>query len=259
MSLYRTQAIALDARPGNDADRLVTLFTAQFGLITARVRGLARSRSHYGSAMELMCHTDVELHKRTETQPFFLLTQCAILHTHSALRATLADVATSSLIAEALVKLVPHEDHQPILWTLLVKTLAALETTQDRWPVLICFLCHLMRCTGYWPQWETCLDTGKPPTGTQVYYWPQEGGVVDNGAIASGVTLPSMPYTAWHAVAQLSRAKLAALPALTVTPPMRDAIWTILDLHWRTHLEWESNALRFLRSVVMERAAPETL
>lgn len=249
MPLYRTEAIALHDRPGNDADKWVTLFTAKFGQVLVKAAGLARSRSRYGSAMELLSHTDVLLHKKNEPQPVYRLTQCTLLSSHAALRGTLPRIAAASMVAEGIAALTLRDEPQPLLWALLLRTIDALERHAEPRLVVICYLCHLMRCTGYWPSWERCAISGKEPAGPQVFYWPEQGGIVDAAAMPRGHDWPAMRLDTWRAVLVLSTAKLAALPSLHLGQAAYREIWRVFDCHWRAHIEWRSNALHFLQSI----------
>ncbi|HET8581575.1 MAG TPA: recombination protein O N-terminal domain-containing protein [Candidatus Paceibacterota bacterium] len=59
--VYRTQAIVLRALPAREADRLLALYTAEFGLLFARAQGLRREASKMRYALTELSLADVAL------------------------------------------------------------------------------------------------------------------------------------------------------------------------------------------------------
>ena len=61
MAMYQTEAVVLGARNWGDADKMMTLFTKERGLVKAAAFGCRRPRSPLAGGMQMFSYLDVQL------------------------------------------------------------------------------------------------------------------------------------------------------------------------------------------------------
>ena len=67
MSLEKSEAIVLRVVPWSETSMVVTLFTRDFGKLSAIARGARRLKSPFESALDLLAKSQVSLSKRVMT------------------------------------------------------------------------------------------------------------------------------------------------------------------------------------------------
>ena len=60
MALYGTEGIVLGARSWGEADKVMTIFTRERGLVRAAAFGCRRPRSPLAGAMQMFVHADLQ-------------------------------------------------------------------------------------------------------------------------------------------------------------------------------------------------------
>ena len=55
--LYKTEGIVLKSMEYQEADKIVTIFTKDYGKITAIAKGVRKTKSKFGSSLEILTHS----------------------------------------------------------------------------------------------------------------------------------------------------------------------------------------------------------
>ena len=62
MRFYQDEAVVLRQHKLGEADRIITLLTAEHGLVRAVAKGVRRTRSKFGARLEPFAHVDIHLY-----------------------------------------------------------------------------------------------------------------------------------------------------------------------------------------------------
>jgi len=148
LSLYnKTEAIVLGQHDFGEADRVVTLYTKEFGKLKAVAKGVRRIKSRFGSSMELFSHNQIMLYipRRRE---LYIVTGTNIVRTHKELREDFDLFITASLIVELVDKLTEREEPNVRLFSLILESFRQIPK-QDRDILVAIFVVKFLANAGY--------------------------------------------------------------------------------------------------------------
>jgi len=211
MGIYKAEAIVLRSRVYGEADRILSLFTKEWGKISAIAKGVRKPTSRLRGAVQLFSHTHLVLYtgKNLDT-----VTQGEADEDFSFLQDDLDRLATASYCAELVERLTLENQPIPKLFQLL---LAALRTLRWGEPVLVArvFEMQLLAILGYRPRLDDCVVCGQKRRVLGLDN--QETGPVWFSIEKGGVICPAcVPDT--HGARTVSPAALGAMNYFLRTP-----------------------------------------
>lgn len=173
MREYQTQAILLAAKDWSGADRMVTLFSHEYGKITALAYGARNAKNRMSGVLQPFSHVDLALQpgKSIDT-----IKQCELKQSFREIREDLAAMAYASFLAEIVSELWPEREPDPQVFSLL---LGAFKLITRRNPRIVAQAAawQLLVLAGFTPQLEHCVicqEQCSLPAG----FNPEAGGMV---------------------------------------------------------------------------------
>ena len=188
--VYRTRAIILKRRAQGEADRVITLFTPDYGKRTVIARGVRKPASRKAGHLEPFTHAALMLAKG---KSWDVITSAQTVTSFRQLRENLELTAYAYYFCELLDAFVQEEDPHPELYQLLLTSFRHLQTATTpaltaRWYEL-----HLLQHVGFAPQLFQCVQCGQKIQPQLNYFSHERGGILcprhGEGA-ASALPLP---------------------------------------------------------------------
>lgn len=199
---YRTEAILLATREYDAANRMVTLFSREYGKLSAIAYGARRPRSALAGSLQPFAHVELAL---VAGRSVDTVRQCEIIRSFRELRENLNAMAYASLLAELTAELWPEREAEPAVFELLLAAFGLLGQRNPRITALAGAL-QLLSLAGFRPELANCVACGRPLDLPARFDAAAGGGIcVDCGE--------------------------THLPALG--PEVRDFIGRLLGLDWR--------------------------
>ena len=152
--LYRTDAIILRRTDFGEADRLLTVFTAEYGKVRLLAKGVRKTVSRKAGHVELFMLTHM-LVARGRT--WDIVSQAEIVEAYRDLRDDLDRTSQAYYLAELVDRFAEEHDPNAPLFELLALALAHLSHSDDVFMVLRFFELHLLSLTGYQPHLRFCV------------------------------------------------------------------------------------------------------
>lgn len=153
MKEYQTEAILLAARDWSGADRVVTLFSNEYGKITALAYGARNAKSRMAGILQPFSHVDLAIQpgKSIDT-----VKQCELKQSFRHIREDLTAMAYASFLAEIVAELWPEREPDPQVFSLL---LGAFRLITSRNPRIVAQAAawQLLALAGFTPQLERCV------------------------------------------------------------------------------------------------------
>jgi DNA repair protein RecO (recombination protein O) len=175
--LFRTEGIVLQAWDLGEHDRLVTLYTREQGRLGAVARGARRLRSRFAGALELFTWGDAVGFEHAG-RALVRLDHFDIRQPFRRLREDLDRFGQGARMIEAMVRLTPERDAQPLCFALLLRGLRALDAGAAPARVQLAFALRLLDLLGHRPRLDRCGRCGCQ-VGTQgLAFDAAEGSVV---------------------------------------------------------------------------------
>jgi len=162
MPLYRTQAVVLRSMNLGDADKIVTLFTRDYGKVKVVAKAARRIKSRFGACLEPMTHLSL-IYFGKEHQDLYRLNQCDIVRSFQNVREHPSKFYTGIYFLELSESLV-GEAHQEIpIFDLLATALVEVETKNDLETLCRLYEMRIMMLAGYKPRLRLCIQCRQEP------------------------------------------------------------------------------------------------
>ena len=156
MALYRDQGVVLRTHKLGEADRIITLFTAQHGKIRAVAKGVRRTRSKFGSRLEPMSWVDGQFY---EGRNLDIVTQVETAHRFDHLREDSERLHRAAVMLEAVEFTTSDGGVDRSIFNLLTGALRELDRTGNH-SVLPAFVAKLLMLEGIQPLVDECVVCG---------------------------------------------------------------------------------------------------
>lgn len=173
MALYQTEAVVIGARNWGEADKMLTLFTRERGLVTAAAFGARRPRSHLAGATQMFSYIEAQL---AEGRRVDTLKQGILKKHYRGITEDLSSMAYASFVAEALREFLPEGEREEAVFELLLESLEAFGERSPRLMALTAVL-KIMEHTGLQLQYTSCVRCGRQIEG-DAFFSAQEGGAL---------------------------------------------------------------------------------
>ena len=246
MPVYKASALVLRRIPLGEKDKILTLFTREYGKLSAVAKGARRTTSRLAGASEPFMLLKALL---AEGMNLDILTQCEIVHSFPTLRGDFGLVLRATYACELLDKLTVERDPAPEAFDLLLSTLYVLQRASDPDAALHAFELQFLALVGYEPRLDSCarcqrdLSDANPVGG----YSPSLGGLLDaTCADLVDDALPARPETAALMRRLLASDDARTLAQTELSETARDEIARILRAHLRYRLERTIKSTEFL-------------
>lgn len=173
--VYQTDAIIIKRHKFAEADRLLTLFTADCGKIRAIAKGTMRPNSKLGGNVELLTHSRLMLARGRNLD---IVTQAQAIDTFLPVRESLELMACGFYLSELVDSITEEGEEDRELFELLLSTLKELAAAEDGERIVRYFELRLLERQGYRPQLQKCSNCGGALLPETNYYNPAQGGVL---------------------------------------------------------------------------------
>lgn len=173
--LYRSEGIVLRRQDFGEADRLLTLYTQDFGKIRVIAKGARKPHSRKAGHVELFMRSKMLF---ATGRNIDLLTQVELQEAYRPLREDLVRVTYASHVVELLDRFTAENDNHPELFQLLADALGWLVETRDLMLTARYYELRLLSLVGYEPRLFQCVGCGETLAPRDQFFSPEMGGVL---------------------------------------------------------------------------------
>ncbi|TMI91108.1 MAG: DNA repair protein RecO [Bacillati bacterium ANGP1] len=160
MPVYKTEAIVLRQQALGEADRIVTLFTREYGKLRAAAKGIRRPASRLAGRLEPFTHARLLL---ARGRTLDVIAQAEIVEAFAGVRADLIRSAYAAYVAELVDRGLADRDPHQEVFALTLDALEALGRSRedDADVAVLHFALRLAGCLGYQPETAACVECGR--------------------------------------------------------------------------------------------------
>ena len=173
METFKVEAVVLKTTDFGDADRVITLFTKEFGKLEANAYGCRRSRSSLSGALQMFNHISAEIVRGAKVDT---IREADIINFYDGLTKDLERLAYASLFFEIVNRMTFPNEKDRETFNLLVKTLPVLNKRNPRIAALI-GACKFMNTSGMQLNFIECVHCGREIDGDAAI------SIIDGGAV----------------------------------------------------------------------------
>ncbi|MCZ2128446.1 MAG: DNA repair protein RecO [Anaerolineales bacterium] len=244
---FRASAVVLRHTNWGEADRILTLYAREQGLIRAVAKGARKITSRKAGHLQPFTHATLQLAKGRD---LFIVTQAETVNAFLPLHDDLVKTGNAAYAAELLLRFsYENEGANPALFRLLVETLERVEKEDDAWLPIRYYEMRLLDAVGFRPQLFECANCGREILPEDQYFsftaggviCPRCGGGIPNLAPISLETLKYLRHFQRSSYREASRAR--------PSPEVRKEAEALMQGYFAYLLERQLNAPDFLKEI----------
>ncbi len=248
--VYSTAAIVLRQRKLGDADKILTLFTANLGKIDAVAKGVRKAKSRLAGHVEPLTQATFQLAKGRNLD---IVTQAEGVESFQVLRDDLDRLSRAIYACELLDKFTePHAENFG-LYRLLLDTLRLLAERDDIDTPLRFYEMALLAELGYAPELHECVSCRKPLAAVINYWTAAGGGVACGNCRREEAAVRPISPNAVKLLRLLRHGRFADVARVNVAPALAGELERALVEYLRWVLERDVRSAAFIDTVRKRR------
>jgi DNA repair protein RecO (recombination protein O) len=178
MPAEKSDALVLRLADFSESSRVVTLFTRDFGKVSALAKGAKRLKSSFEAALDLLAVCRI-VFLRKSTSGLDLLTEAQLVSRFRPQGRDLSALYSGYYVAELLAGLTEEYDPHPELFDEAVATLQRLSAEHDPRPSLLHFELRLLQEIGHLPNFDECSVCHQAiQFGETARFWVSQSGLI---------------------------------------------------------------------------------
>ena len=243
MRTYNCRAIVLKRINLGEKDRILTLYTREYGKVSAVAKGARRPGSKLAGASEPFTYAKMQLATGKELE---VLTQAEIKESFPNAKANIESVAYAIYLMELVNSFVDDKQANLDLFDSLLSSMYILESQTNPEITARYFELNLLSIMGYEPHVNHCISCGHAIGLGKVAYSPSVGGIACGECSylpTDAVWVPGAVISYINALQDIEPHKLKGLNF--PKGALRD-IAKILRLHIRYRLEYKLKSTEFI-------------
>ena len=166
-----TKAIALKSVDYGENDKIILLYSLEYGKISVRAKGIKKAKAKLKFAQEPFCFGTYHL---AGNEGHFVLKTCDQLESFYPLREDIVRFYAGCVVLECLAQLETDGQPNSQLFVGTLKTLQCLTECEDVYVVVLHFLLNYLRLAGYRLDFSGCNVCGR---SDKLYLDAEKGGV----------------------------------------------------------------------------------
>lgn len=248
MSAEKSEALVIRQVDFSETSRVVTLFTRDFGKISALAKGARRLKGPFESALDLLARCQI-VFLRKSSSGLDLLTEAKLLDRFQPGSRDLVGLYGGYYVAELLASLSEEYDPHPTWYDEAVRTLDRLEKGENSRLSIIRFELATLREIGQLPALEACIVCGTPAGGdTPFGFWVSQGGLICRNCRPDEYQHQAVQPGALAILRRLSAESDAGLERLIVSPRQLQQMRQLMTTALSHTLGHRPKMLRYLQS-----------
>jgi len=161
MNNRQGHAIVLKVLPHGESDKILTLYSAELGKISAIAKGAQRSKKRFVNKLEPFSLLQI-FYRSPRNGALFFLSEAELIDAHIFLRSSYSHYVTATFIAELIQRFSSEHDPDPAAFSLFHWALSSLNHGADPAKIAALFLLRLLAISGYEPQLSQCGSCQRP-------------------------------------------------------------------------------------------------
>ncbi len=237
MPVHNAEALVLRQYSLSEADRIVILFSREYGKIRAVARGAKKPRSRLGGCLEPLNQVQVELFAK-EGSELWRCNRCEILHSWLGFDPTPERVTVTSYFAEIVNEMVEENNPNPLLYRLFLAVLSATDRMGVSEALVRYFEFWSLKLGGLMPDYGYCSQCSRCVKDFGFFALIEAGqGRCDDCAAGKGIHIRPAASKALQAIWELPPEQFALHPAAGVDDDLEKLSRRLLEWHLEKHLK----------------------
>lgn len=145
---YSSEAFVLSRKKFGEADRILVVFSKDFGKLHLLAKGIRKPKSRKRGHLEVFTRIKYSV---SRTHGMELITEAETVDSYEAIRKDLKKVAVSFFIMEVVDKLIREDEKHDLLYELVRRTLTDIGKSRNLKKIREHFIEETLITLGFWP------------------------------------------------------------------------------------------------------------
>lgn len=176
MPTHEAEAIVLRQYSLSDSDRIVVLFTREFGKVRGVALGVKRPKSRLAGSLEPLNHIRLEFFAK-EGRELHQIRQAELIHSYLGKNPLLPRLYAFSYFAEIANEIIQDNQPNPPLFRLLLASLEAGERNEPNRTLVRYYEIWSLKLSGLLPNYAYCSNCAKCVKDDGFFAWIESGQV----------------------------------------------------------------------------------
>ena len=244
---FRASAIVLRHADWGEADRLLTLFTREQGMVRAIAKGARKVTSRKAGHLQPFTYISVQLARGRD---LLIVTQVETLNAFLPLHDDLMKTGYAAYVVELLLRF-SYEDEgaNPSLFRLLLDTLERLEKESDAWLPVRYYEMRFLDAVGFRPQLFECANCGREILPEDQFFSYMAGGAICPRCGEGLQKLPKISLETLKYLRHFQRSSYRDASRARPSPEVQKEAESLMQGYFTYLLERELNTPGFLKKV----------
>lgn len=230
-----------------EADKIVTVLTAEEGKISVVAKNARRTKNSLSSGTQLLCFSDYMLFKGKE---LYNMSCCEVIEPNYEIRNDIYKLTYSSHILDLIYDNVQEGEPSESILRLLLNTLYVIAKTERPLELVTrVFELRLMALLGYEPQVSGCINCNKTDDENMYFDLDNSGIVCGECVNPKGRVIPLLPGTV-KALKYIMRINPQKLFSFSLSEQSIKELGIISRKYIKEHLGKEYNKLDYLKQLI---------
>ncbi|MGB2694457.1 MAG: DNA repair protein RecO [Dehalococcoidia bacterium] len=244
--VYKTPGIVLRQRRLGDADKIITLYSANYGKLEAVAKGVRRITSRLAGHVEPLNHGSYMFaHGRN----LDIVTGAQTIETFQPLREDLDRLSRALYTAELVDRATEEREENFELYRLLLDTLRRLAELDDLDLVLRFFEMSLLGQLGYQPELRECVGCRKALADEDNVWAPMSGGITCPTCRPTDVALRPLSLNGLKVLRLLQSGSFQDVARVRIAPELAQELERHLREAFRYALDRDIRSASFVDAV----------
>ena len=155
---YSSEAFVLARRDFGEADRIVSVYSKDYGRLSLIAKGVRRPKSRKRGHIEVF---NLIKFQAASGKSLDILTEAEIIDGYTELRQSLKKISLSYYLSEVIGKITHEGEPNNIFFNLILNTFNKLKITKNLKKLRINFVSSTLVLLGYWPENKKIPDPDK--------------------------------------------------------------------------------------------------
>jgi len=244
--VYRTEAVVLHRQDLGEADRLLAVYSLDYGKLRLVAKGVRRPRSRKAGHLEPFTQVRLLLARGRELD---IITQAEAIETYPGVQDNLIHLGQAAYVIEMLDRFTVEREVNRALYHLLVHTLERLVDCGEPSSVIRYYELHLLDQIGYRPELFRCLGCDAEVRPQNQFFSPAEGGVLCPACGPRQKNARRISLAALKVMRHYQRNTFAVATSVRIRAQVYSEIEQVMEEYLSYYLERKLNTPAFLRRV----------
>lgn len=222
MPLYKANAIVLRSWDLGESDRIVSLYTMEFGKIRVVAKGVRRISTRFGSSTLPFTCIKVMFYGN-ERNELKTISQTEIVKSFQGIRESLEGILYGSVLLELTEHLINGTHRDERIFRLILKYLTWIE--HETGGIILYSFCFKLLCMlGFRPSLSNCVVCRQvsPVIGNKVWFSREDGGIICPACLRERQEAISVPCEVIELTKRLISERVEGLQAYPVSARLMD-------------------------------------